>query len=315
MMRNPNAFLFLSECILVIISLPVLTSPLTPSNLSAAPDFPSASKRPFVLDIHQFGAKGDGLSDDTQVLGEVWKLACSSARQSTILLPAGNKYLVGPVDFAGPCRNKVTILICGTLVAPDNPDIWKGFNRRRWLYFYGIKHLTVEGGGIINGMGAQWWAQSCKRNSTKRCRPAPTAITFHKCNNLKISNLQMVNSQQMHMAFTSCFHVKATHLNVVAPDTSPNTDGIHISSSSGIEIRKSLIKTGDDCISMVGNSSRIRIRDVICGPGHGISVGSLGKSNSSDQIHDVLVEAIFLLHTQNGLRIKTWQVILFIRQG
>lgn len=27
---------------------------------------------------------------------------------------------------------------------------------------------------------------------------------------------------------------------------------------------------GDDCISIVSNSSRIRIRNIICGPGHGI---------------------------------------------
>lgn len=27
---------------------------------------------------------------------------------------------------------------------------------------------------------------------------------------------------------------------------------------------------GDDCVSIVGNSSRIKIRNIVCGPGHGI---------------------------------------------
>lgn len=44
--------------------------------------------------------------------------------------------------------------------------MWKGLNRRRWLYFYNLKQLTVEGGGFVNGMGGEWWARSCKRNST-----------------------------------------------------------------------------------------------------------------------------------------------------
>lgn len=96
------------------------------------------------------------------------------------------------------------------------------------------------------------------------------------------------------------------------------------------------LNIGDDCISIVGNSSIIRIKNIACGPGHGIrykidfgfcclepwvswrpllnwsiliSVGSLGMGNSWAQVHDVIVDQAFLAHTKNGLRIKTWQVI------
>lgn len=117
----------------------------------------------------------------------------------------------------------------------------------------------------------------------------------------------VLNSQKMHMAFTSCIRVVASHLKVFAPVVSPNTDGIHVSASTGIEIKDSYIKTGDDCISIVSNSSRIRIRNIACGPGHGISIGSMGKSNSWSQVRDVLVDGAFLSNTQNGVRIKTWQ--------
>lgn len=33
--------------------------------------------------------------------------------------------------------------------------------------------------------------------------------------------------------------------------------------------------SGDDCISIVSNSSRVTIRNIICGPGHGIRYSSL----------------------------------------
>ncbi|KAJ1393545.1 Regulator of chromosome condensation, RCC1 [Sesbania bispinosa] len=86
------------------------------------------------------------------------------------------------------------------------------------------------------------------------------------------------------MAFTSCKRVVVSNLQVLAPAFSPNTDGIHIRATKGIEVKDSLIRTvsGDDCISIVRNSSWIRIRDISCGPGHGISIGSLGKSKAWD---------------------------------
>ncbi|KAL1096521.1 hypothetical protein V6Z11_D06G228500 [Gossypium hirsutum] len=158
-------------------------------------------------------------------------------------------------------------MISGTIVAPKNPDVWDGLNPRKWLYFREVKHLHVVGGGTINGMGQQWWARSCKRKKTN-------ALTFHK---------------------------------LIAPSTSPNTDGIHISSSRGVEVKNSVVRTGDDCVSIVGNTSRVQIRNFVCGPGHGISIGSLGKSNSWAQVRNVLVDGAFISNTENGVRIKTWQ--------
>ncbi|KAK3219457.1 hypothetical protein Dsin_013427 [Dipteronia sinensis] len=260
-----------------------------------------------VFFVGHFGAKGNGVDDDTQVLNDVWERACSFPRRTRIVIPAGFTLLTRPIDFGGPCKSKVTLVISGTIVAPKDPDVWKGLNRRKWLYFHGVNHLSVEGGGTINGMGQEWWARSCKINITNPCRHAPTALTFHQCKNLKVKNLMLVNSQQMHISFTKCLRVVASHLKVIAPAVSPNTDGIHISASRGVEVKDSLVETGDDCVSIVNNSSRIKIRNIACGPGHGISIGSLGKYNSWAQVHDVIVDGAFISNTENGVRIKTWQ--------
>lgn len=48
----------------------------------------------------------------------------------------------------------------------------------------------------------------------------------------------------MHMAFTNCVRVVASHLSVLAPAASPNTDGIHISASTHIEVKNCSIRTG-----------------------------------------------------------------------
>lgn len=73
------------------------------------------------------------------------------------------------------------------------------------------------------------------------------AINFHRCKNLRIQNLTLLNSQRMHIALTNCTGVKVSGLRVIAPADSPNTDGIHISSSVHVEIKNSEIKTGMEC--------------------------------------------------------------------
>lgn len=42
------------------------------------------------------------------------------------------------------------------------------------------------------------------------------------------------------------------------------------------------------------------------------SIGSLGKSNSWGQVYNVHVNGAFISNTENGVRIKTWQVSLFL---
>ncbi|OMP00109.1 Glycoside hydrolase, family 28 [Corchorus olitorius] len=265
---------------------------------SGSPRTNTRAKR--VLSVGDFGAKGDGHHDDTKAFEHAWKIACSFPVRTRILIPAGHTYLVRPVELGGPCKSRVTLMISGTIVAPKDPDVWDGLNPRKWLYFHQVNHLRVDGGGTVNGMGQEWWARSCKRNKTM-------ALTFHKCKNLKVHNLIVVNSQQMHIAFTNCLRVTVSNLSVIAPATSPNTDGIHISASRGVEVKNSIVGTGDDCVSIVSNSSRIQIRNFFCGPGHGISIGSLGKSKSWAQVHNVFVDGAFISNTENGVRIKTWQ--------
>ncbi|KAI4379895.1 hypothetical protein MLD38_006135 [Melastoma candidum] len=90
-------------------------------------------------------------------------------------------------------------------------------------------------------------------------------------------------------------------------DESPNTDGINIATSSDINIHHSSITTGDDCVAINSNTFGVSITDVRCGPGHGISVGSLGAQGSTAFVSDIYVARSTFVGSQNGARIKTWQ--------
>lgn len=124
--------------------------------------------------------------------------------------------------------------------------------------------------------------------------------------NSRIESIRSVNSKNVHLAMFGCNNVNVSKVKLLAPAESPNTDGIKISQSAGIQITKSRIRTGDDCIAIISGSSNIDVSYVYCGPGHGISIGSLGKYNNEEHVHGVTVRKCTLNGTDNGIRIKSW---------
>ncbi|XP_021283060.1 polygalacturonase-like [Herrania umbratica] len=257
------------------------------------------------VNVDDFGATGDG-HDDTQAFEKAWKEACSSKGTVVLEVPEGKSYLLRPVRFSGPCKSNLTIQIYGTIEASDDRSDYKE-DSRHWLIFDNVHNLLVEGGGNINGNGKIWWQNSCKINKDLPCKDAPTALTFYKSKNLRVKDLNIQDAQQIHVSFDECTNVQASNLTVTAPEKSPNTDGIHVTHTQNIQITNSVIGTGDDCISIVSGSQNVQAMDITCGPGHGISIGSLGSRNSKAYVSGVTVDGAKLSGTTNGVRIKTWQ--------
>lgn len=131
-------------------------------------------------------------------------------------------------------------------------------------------------------------------------------MKLNNISNASIRNISSYNSKLFHFTMHGCHDVTFDHVTIIAPEDSPNTDGIHISSSSGINIMHSLIGTGDDCISLGPGSKFVNITSTQCGPGHGISIGSLGKYPNEEDVFEIIVRDSTFVSTSNGVRIKTW---------
>ncbi|XP_057496435.1 probable polygalacturonase At1g80170 isoform X1 [Actinidia eriantha] len=270
------------------------------------PSWTSERGNKVLVNVDGFGAAGDGVSDDTQAFVDAWKQACSTPK-SVFLVPIGRRYLLNATRFKGPCADKLIIQIDGTIVAPDEPKTWDPENPRIWLDFSNLNRVIFQGGGVIDGSGSKWWAASCKRNKSNPCKGAPTALTIDSSSAVKVKGLTIRNSQQMHFVISRCESVRLSDIQISAPGDSPNTDGIHITGSTNVVLQNCKIGTGDDCVSIVNGSSGIKMKTIYCGPGHGISIGSLGKNNSTGIVTKVVLDTAFLRETTNGLRIKTWQ--------
>ncbi|GLJ21764.1 hypothetical protein SUGI_0406170 [Cryptomeria japonica] len=262
-----------------------------------------------LLDVMAYGAVGDGSTDDSPAFMRAWEAACKSSSNGKMVVTSGMKFLLNPTTFSGPCNSPVQVHIRGVIIAPQQ-SAWKNGDTSKWLEFSGITGLRIGGGGIINGQGHLWWEKSCKVNKKNPCRKAPTAMYIHSCKDVVVKNLQFVNSQQMHLAifYSSGIHVSA--LTIRAPKESPNTDGIHLQGVTDANVYNCDIATGDDCVSITSGMSRtynVLIQSIKCGPGHGISIGSLGKGGEKASVEKIRVRDVVFDGSDNGARIKTWQ--------
>ncbi|CAL9119355.1 unnamed protein product [Musa acuminata var. zebrina] len=217
--------------------------------------------------IADYGAKSDGRTDSTKSLLAAWEAACGSAGSATMYVPAGD-FLVGQATFAGPCSSsKITVQIDGTLVSPS--DL----------------------GGLATG-SCSTTSRACRCTADRRrprillwackaagrsCAAGASSLTFRNSKDITISGLTSTDSELYHIVIDGCDGVTVQNVKITAPGNSPNTDGIHVQGSSHVTITGASIKTGDDCISVGPGTTNLWIEQVACGPGHGISIGSLGK--------------------------------------
>ncbi|XP_021674959.2 polygalacturonase-like isoform X2 [Hevea brasiliensis] len=252
------------------------------------------------FNVLSYGAKPNGATYSTKAFLDAWAAACGSTGSTMIYVPKG-RYLLGSMVFKGACKSPdITIRIDGTLVAPGDYHILG--QAANWLSFEGVVGISIVG-GALDAKGSPLWA--CKAKGSN-CPNGATTLSFTNSNNIKINGLLSLNSQMFHIVINGCQNVNVEGIKVIAAGDSPNTDGIHVQLSTNVVIMNSSIKTGDDCISIGPGTKNLWIEGVKCGPGHGISIGSLAKDMEEEGVQNVTVRRTIFANTQNGFRIKSW---------
>ncbi|XP_038887127.1 exopolygalacturonase-like [Benincasa hispida] len=243
-----------------------------------------------IFPLRKYGDIGPGV-DITEALNEEWNDTCASFRPSAVIIPRGI-FKVSEVKFKGPCKSPIEIRLRGTLQAPKHPQ------GDSWITFAYVDRLTLSGEGVFYGKGkAGWEKNDCHKNIN--CADLPISSRFNFITNSIVKRITSLDSKNFHINILGCNNLTFHGVNIIAPENSLNTDGIHIGRSIGISIIKSRIATGD-------GSKRVKVTNVTCGPGHGISIGSLGKYTNEEPVEGVVVKNCTIMNTTNGVRIKTW---------
>ncbi|XP_057428268.1 polygalacturonase-like [Lotus japonicus] len=260
---------------------------------------------PAVFNVMKYGAVANDKTDNVDAFRAAWADACKkSTTQAKLLIPAGT-FRAGPTMFAGPCTSPspITIEVEGTVKATTDLSEYVS---PEWFTIQDIHGLVLTGKGVFDGQGAVTWPLNDCKKTKGNCAPLPASLKFFKVNDSIVRDITSLNSMYFHYHIHGCSNVTFTNLTITAPGNSPNTDGMHISTSDRITVTDSTIGTGDDCISIGHSTLNISIHRITCGPGHGISVGSLGKRPDEQSVNGITVTNCTFVNTTNGARIKTW---------
>ncbi|KAG4211805.1 hypothetical protein ERO13_A02G123405v2, partial [Gossypium hirsutum] len=226
------------------------------------------------------GGGGGGVIDVP--LLDACKEACASASPSKIVIPKGI-YFFSTATLDGPCKAPIELQVQGTVKAPADPG---AFKEPKWIAFNRIENFKLSGGGVFDGQGTTTYKrEGCKGHDY--CGSLPINLRFDFLTNAMIQDITTKDSKQFQANVLGCKNITFEHFTVSAPDESPNTDGIHIGRSDGVNVHNSEIKTGDDCVSIGDGSKNLVINGVTCGPGHGISIGSLGLFKNEEPVDGV----------------------------
>ncbi len=283
------------------------------------------------LNVRDFGAKGDGIQDDTLFI-QAAIMACPP--ESRVLIPEGVYRITslflkddlrielakGAVLSAETERTKFPVFP-GMIQSFDedgeyNLGTWEG---NPLPMFSGIitgvnsKNVLIYGEGEINGNAndevGNWWYNAKQMRIAFR----PRMIFLNRCENIVVEGITVKNSPSWNIHPYFSKRLRFLNLSILNPKDSPNTDGLDPESCQDVEVAGVYFSLGDDCIAVKSGkiymgakyktpSEDIMIRQCCMRDGHGsITIGS----EMAGGVRNLTVKDCLFLNTDRGLRIKT----------
>lgn len=224
-----------------------------------------------VYNVIEFGARGDGKTLDTSAVQAAVD-ACHQDQGGTVLVPAG-VFAIGTVEL----KSNVTLHIAagGKLLGtadgkqyhaaegiPLTGDSTLGDGNVGLLFAVGADNITVEGPGTIDGQGLQFRSPSrgVPPPSGRGGADRPYHLLFHRCNNLRVRDLTLLES-----AFHSIRVIQSNYVWMeglhIHNRVNANNDGFHFISCEYTHVRGCDIQTQDDACALFGTCRFVTISD------------------------------------------------------
>lgn len=250
-------------------------------------------------DVTAYGAKGDGVTDDTTAV-QAALTDCASG--GTLLLPSGRTFLTSGV--AASNLGALVVSVRGTWLFSNDTAGWDQ-HYSSCMAFKGGQALALTGGGLVDGNGFLWWAEAGKAGF----RPGlvktggiqevlVTGLTFKDSPN---HNLELFSDRQ------EVYNVTITASPPCQDPPNPNrtfcahnTDAVDTHNSDAAWVHSCSFSVGDDNVAIHGNNTLVE--DCTFGYGHGASIGSLGQDT---YLQNITVRSTSFNGTEQAVRIKS----------
>ncbi|GLB49586.1 glycosyl hydrolase family 28 protein [Neptunitalea lumnitzerae] len=216
--------------------------------------------------VKDYGAIGDGNTNDTKAIQAAID-ACSEG--GSVILSDGT-YMSGQIKL----KSNMTLWIDKTAILKgiqdnslypaiakhaDNANVWLpdvlgggGWElKEAFVYTEQANNVTITGGGVIDGNGdCEIWDHT----KDETVRPMALYVAYSK--NIRVTNIDIVNSAMWDFVLLECDKVTIDGININTSAYGVNKDGIDICDSHDVTITNSTILCQDDAICPKSGSAR-----------------------------------------------------------
>ena len=281
------------------------------------------------LNVRRFGAKGDGVHDDTAAL-QAAILSCPAGGR--VLIPNG-EYRTGPLFlkshitvelkreaalFLKTDREQLPVLPGMTRTTDEEGEVllgsWEGNPLDSFASLItgiGVEDVKIIGPGVLDGNGPKgdWWVNP----KIKRIAYRPRMFYLRDCKDITVQGITVRNSPAWNLHPTFSENLSFLNMRIEAPANSPNTDGFDPESCRHVRMYGTAFSVGDDCIAIkagkiyMGMKYHVPCEDIEIAwccmlDGHGgVTVGS----EMAGGVKNVRVHHCYMRGNDRGLRIKT----------
>lgn len=207
--------------------------------------------------IARFGAKGDGLTDNTAFIQQA--VDSCHARGGKVIIPPG-RFLSGTIIL----KSFVTLHVSAGATLLAHTDLSKYPHLASGIPFYGedwakqallfaanAEQVSVEGAGTIDGQGASFPVTTDKKPD--RYKNRPYLIWMANCRRVSVTGLQLRNSAFWMQHYLGCEYLRIDGLNIWN-HSNRNNDMMDIDGCRYVTISNITGDSDDDGITLKSTS-------------------------------------------------------------
>lgn len=268
-------------------------------------------------DIRDYGAKGDGTSDDAAAIQRAID-KCAANGGGTVTVPAGHTFLCGPLHLASYVN--LYLEPNSRLLAHPDESLYteSAFRQNRgegmmWISGKDLKEISITGTGTIDGNGVSFMGKeledSYELKPVTDFDPRPHVLTLINVEKTVIHDITIRNSAYWTVHLIGCYDASIDGISLLNNLKIRNGDGIDIDHSRKVRIANCFIESGDDCICLknrrefeeYGPCEDIVVTNcIMTSRSCAIKIGS----ENMDKIDNVLFDNCIIKNSNRGIGIQ-----------